>query len=53
MKDGWYWYSTKWACGGVAVKDRVIIDGCPIYRKMIGWKCWILKKNGAVWVTDL
>ena len=36
MKDGWYWYYTARACGGIQTKQGIIIATCPIFRKMIG-----------------
>lgn len=32
----WFWLNTTYACGGVAVKEKVFVDACPIYRWMIG-----------------
>jgi hypothetical protein len=31
-----YWIKTGWACGGVIVKDDVIIDAAPIFKRFIG-----------------
>lgn len=45
MKDGWYWYNTPWACGGVKVAKGLIVDACPIYRKMIGWQATAMRKH--------
>jgi hypothetical protein len=33
-----YWLNTGWATGGVIVEDGIIIDGAPIFRKLIGQK---------------
>jgi len=36
MSNGWYLLDTKWACGGVRVQDGRIVEGAPIFRKLIG-----------------
>lgn len=36
-----YWIDTRLACGGVMVKNNVIVRGVPIFKKLIG--CNILK----------
>jgi len=27
---------TKWACGLIIVRDGIIVDGAPIFRKLFG-----------------
>ena len=31
-----YWIDTKWACGGIWVKNKIVYEGAPIFRKFIG-----------------
>lgn len=31
-----YWIRTPWACGGVIVKDDIIIGGAPIFKRFFG-----------------
>lgn len=31
-----YWIDTGWACGGVFVKDDIIIGGAPIFKRFFG-----------------
>ena len=52
MKDGLYWYDTPWACGGVFVRDGRIVDACPIYHKMCGWRATAMLRHECVWVAD-
>jgi len=41
-----YWIDTGYACGGVIVKDEIIIGGAPIFNRffgqsihnLLGWK---------------
>ncbi len=34
--DGWYQLDTGWACGGVRIERGRIVEGAPIFGKMIG-----------------
>ena len=31
-----YWIDTKWACGGIWVKNKIVYEGAPIFKKFIG-----------------
>lgn len=31
----WYQLTTPWACGGIAVVGGVVVEGAPIFRKLI------------------
>ena len=31
-----YWLNTTYACGGIVIKEDLIIDSCPIYQWMRG-----------------
>lgn len=31
-----YWIDTGWACGGVIVRDDIIIACAPIFKRFIG-----------------
>ena len=31
-----YLLDTKWACGLIIVRDGIIVDGAPIFRKFFG-----------------
>ena len=33
--EGLYWIDTGWACGGVVVKDDLIVDAAPIFKKFL------------------
>ena len=42
-----------YACGGLIVRDNIIIDSAPIFKWMINKrlseiKKWIIKKNGIL-----
>ena len=42
----WILHDTGWACGGVCVDRRgIVIDSCPIFRKMIGRKYMALAEG--------
>jgi hypothetical protein len=32
----WWLLDTGWACGGVATRAGVIVDGAPIFRRLLG-----------------
>lgn len=34
--DGWYWVDTGYACGGIKVVDGRVVQGAPIFNRMIG-----------------
>jgi len=53
FEDGWYWYSLPWATGAICVRDGVIVDGAPIFRKMIGWKASAMRKGEYKWIGPL
>lgn len=36
MKDSWYLLDTGWACGGIHVKNNIVIESAPIFRKFLG-----------------
>ena len=34
MKEYWFWFDTKWACGALVCNENgIVIKSCPIYRK--------------------
>jgi hypothetical protein len=33
---GDYWIDTGWGCGGIVVRGGKVVDGAPIFRKLIG-----------------
>jgi len=44
FSDGWFWYSTPWATGGVLVSKGKIVETCPIFRKMLNCDAEVMKK---------
>jgi len=32
--NGWYQLDTRWGCGGVKVKDAIIIEAAPVFKKL-------------------
>lgn len=36
MKEDLYWIDSKWGCGGIFVKDGIIVGGAPVFKKFIG-----------------
>jgi len=46
---GEYWISGKQATGWIKVKDKIIIDTIPIFRKFIGQSFF----NLANWLKDV
>ena len=52
FENGWYWFNTPWACGGVKVINNKIVDACPIYKKMIGWNASSLAKYEYKYIGD-
>lgn len=36
MRDGWFWFSTGFAAGGLRLSGGRIVEGPPILRKWIG-----------------
>lgn len=37
LRDGWYWYSTHYACGGVRLVNGHVVEACPIFKNMKSW----------------
>ena len=49
--DGLYWLDTGWACGGLRVKDRIVVDCAPIFRrKYKGHLIQTIPK--AIWICE-
>ena len=46
-----YLLDTKWACGLIIVKDGIVIDGAPIFRKLFGQS--LLKLQKIYKVTEM
>ena len=34
----WYWIDTGWACGGIKIENRIIVDSAPVFYKLRGKK---------------
>ena len=40
----WYQLDTKWGCGGIKVENGIVVEGAPIFRKLISEKITKLQK---------
>ena len=36
FRNGWYWCDSRYACAGVLVRNGVIVEAAPIFRKLVG-----------------
>ena len=43
MRDGWYKYETHYAIGGVKIKDNIIVETAPIFKKLVGKSAHVVK----------
>ncbi len=45
----WYWFSLPWGTGALIVRDGIVRDGAPIFRKFRGQKLdEIARRYGTV-----
>ena len=40
-----YWLNTTYACGGIFVRNNIIIRSCPIYTNLRGISLSTIKKS--------
>lgn len=53
VTDGSYLMDTGWACGLVVVKDGVITDCAPIFRKRFLNKSWTTLIHYKLWQLNI